>query len=353
MKNLKRVFMIFWSLYARTFYFFFNDKNFSFKKKKIKIAVIKPYFYLDLYTSSSKNLKKIIYSSKYRFGPVGLFLDLKSDFYISNPEINLEMQKRINERVKNDHHRKLIKIQKNKSVDENNINYKKYNLILTYEGAVSEGIIKKYPFIKWGVLLEDHSNKKYKTFCLFKPKLFDFFLNLTQGYTPYSFIKRDHCIDFSYTFGSINFLKNLKIKKKKKVDVVVEIQQPNEVFAQLKKENIVTVKASGDLKIRKYIQTLSSSKIFFCPIFTTPRWGNSIIEAALCQNLIIGNKYGYWNSLLIHKDLHCSSIEDGKKIIKKILSDQNIYKHYLLIQNNLLNEINYILPMRQIYNLLK
>jgi hypothetical protein len=116
---------------------------------------------------------------------------------------------------------------------------------------------------------------------------------------------------------------------------------------------MVIVKASGDLKVKKYIQTLSSSKIFFCPIFTTPRWGNSIIEAALCQSLIIGNKYGYWNSLLIHKDLHCTSIEDGKKIIKKVLSDQNIYEHYLLIQNNLLNEINYILPMRQIYNLLK
>ena len=54
-----------------------------------------------------------------------------------------------------------------------------------------------------------------------------------------------------------------------------------------------------------------------------------------------GNKYGYWNSLLIHKDLHCLSIEDGKKIIKKILSDQNIYKHYLLIQNNLLSEISH------------
>jgi hypothetical protein len=353
MKNLKKLFMVFWYLYTSISYFFLNEKSIFLKKKKLKVAVIKPFFYLDLYTSSSKNLRKIIYSSQYRFGPVGLFLDLKSDFYISNPEINLEMQKKIKERVKNAHHRKLIQIQKNKSIDENKINYKNYDLILTYEGAVSETIIKKYPSIKWGVLLEDHSNKKYKPFCLFKPKLFDFFLNLTQGYTPYSFFKRNHCIDFSYTFGSINFLKNLKIKKVKKIDVVIEIQQPNEVFKQLNKENMITVKACGDLKIRKYIETLSSSKIFFCPVFTTPRWGNSIIEAALCQSLIIGNKYGYWNSLLIHKDLHCTSIEDGKKIIKKVLSDKNIYEHYLLMQNNLLNEINYILPMRQIHNLLK
>jgi hypothetical protein len=164
MKNLKKLFMIFWYLYTSISYLFLNEKKIFFKKKKLKIAVIKPFFYLDLYISSSKNLRKIIYSSTYRFGPVGLFLDLKSDFYISNPEINYEMQKRINQRVKNADHRKLIQMQKNKSVDENKINYNKYNVILTYEGAVSEKIIKKYPSIKWGVLLEDHSNKKYNAF---------------------------------------------------------------------------------------------------------------------------------------------------------------------------------------------
>jgi hypothetical protein len=353
MINLKKIFMFFWCLQTRIYFFFFKNRIALLKKKKLKIAVLKPFFYLDLYTTSSKNFRKIIYSSQFRFGPVGLFLDLKSDFYLTKPEIDEVLQKRINERIKGLDNKKSLKIQSKNSIDENSINYKKYDLILIYEGAVSEKIIKNYPLVKWGILLEDHSNKKYKKFCFFKPKLFNFFLNLTQGYTPYSIFKQKHCIDFSYTFGSINFLKNLNIKKTKKIDVVVEIQQPNEVFMQLKKENIVVVKASGNLKIRKYIQTLSSSKIFFCPVFTNPRWGNSIIEAALCQNLIIGNKYAYWNSLLIHKDLHCSSIEHGKKIIKKILSDQNIYKHYLLIQNNLLNEINFSLPMRQIYNLLK
>ena len=44
----------------------------------------------------------------------------------------------------------------------------------------------------------------------------------------------------------------------------------------------------------------------------------------MCQNLIIGNKRGYWNSQLIHEDLHCSSIEDGGKIINKILSNKKM-----------------------------
>ena len=57
--------------------------------------------------------------------------------------------------------------------------------------------------------------------------------------------------------------------------------------------NIKVQKLDGNLKIKNYIKKLSKSKIFYCPIFTTPRWGNSIIEASMCQNLIIGNKRGY------------------------------------------------------------
>ena len=56
-----------------------NFKKTQGNKKKLKIALIKPYFYLDLYTKSSNNFKDIIYSSYYRFGPVGLFYDLNSD----------------------------------------------------------------------------------------------------------------------------------------------------------------------------------------------------------------------------------------------------------------------------------
>ena len=107
-----------------------------------------------------------------------------------------------------------------------------------------------------------------------------------------------------------------------------------------------------NLKIKDYIKKQSETKIFFCPIFTTPRWGNSIIEAAMCKSLIVGNKNSYWNSLLIHPDLHCTSVSKGRKIIIKVLSNKKIYNYYISQQNKLLDKINYRLPMQQISKLL-
>ena len=73
---MKQIFMYFWNLSVQIIYFF--KKKISYKKKKIKILLLKPYFYLDLYTKNSEDFKKVIFSSYYRFGPVGLFSDLKS-----------------------------------------------------------------------------------------------------------------------------------------------------------------------------------------------------------------------------------------------------------------------------------
>ena len=157
------------------------------------------------------------------------------------------------------------------------------------------------PKIKWGIILEDHSNNNYKKFLLFKPNPYDFFLNLTQGFTPYSIFKRNHSIDFSYTFSSSNFLNKMNIKKTHTIDVVIEIQQPNYVMSLLNKKNINVEKLDGNLKIKDYINKLSTSKIFFCPIFTSPRWGNSIIEASLCQNLILRDSVQHVDVCLLSK----------------------------------------------------
>ncbi len=349
---MKKIFMFFWTIWTRLFFSLNQKKFLLLKKKEFKIAVLKPYFYLDLYTEISKNYEDIIYSSYFRFGPVGLFSDLNSDFYITRTSDEKDFENRIKKRVKTDENKKLINLQKKNSIEENKIDYQKYDLILCYEGAVSKQTVKKYPKIKWGIILEDHSNNNYKKFLLFKPNPYDFFLNLTQGFTPYSIFKRNHSIDFSYTFSSSNFLNKMNIKKTHTIDVVIEIQQPNYVMSLLNKKNINVEKLDGNLKIKDYINKLSTSKIFFCPIFTSPRWGNSIIEASLCQNLIIGNKTGYWNSLLIHDDLHCTSNEKGIEIINKILSNQKLYDYYLSEQNKILEFINYNLPLNQINKIL-
>jgi len=348
---LKKIFIFFWVMFTdlcRSF-FFKNTKELK-NKKKIKVAVLKPFFYLDLYTYSSNNYIDIINSSYYRLGPAGLFYNLKSDFYITRTKINSELNKRIKKRIKSKDHKKLIALQKKNSINANNINYNDYDLIISYEGAVNPDIIKQYSKVKWAIVLEDHSHHDYKKFLFSKPKNYDLFLNLTQGFTPYSIFRKSHCIDFSYTFGDSNFLKKMKIKKTHKTDIVLEVQQPSQILDDIKIDKYKIQKLDGSLKILDYVKKLSSSKIFFCPMYTTPRWGNSLIEAALCQNLLVGNRYGYWNSNLIHKDLHCSSIKVGKKIILKLLSNKKKYNYYLKKQNEILDEINFNRPLRQIYD---
>ena len=347
---LKKVFIFFWVTFTDlSRLFFFKDSKKLVNKKRIKIAVLKPYFYLDLYTCGSNNFKNIINSSYYRLGPVGLFYNLKSDYYITKTKITSELNRRIKNRIKSKDHKKLITLQKKNSINANKINYNDYDLIISYEGAVSPNIIKQNSKVKWAIVLEDHSHHNYKKFLFSKPKNYDLFLNLTQGFTPYSIFRKKHCIDFSYTFGDSNFLKKMKIKKTHKIDIVLEVQQPNHILSDIRMEEYKIQKLDGNLKVLDYVKKLADAKIFFCPIYTTPRWGNSLMEAALCQNLLVGNRYGYWNSILIHKDLHCSSINNGAKIITNLLSNKREYNYYMKKQNETLNEINFNRPLRQIY----
>lgn len=317
-----------------------------------KILLIKPYFYLDLYTKNSNEMRNVLLSSYYRLGPVGLFTDLNSDFFITDLEINSEQKNKISKRLITKENISLHNEQKKNSINVNKINFNDYDIVLAYEGAVSKETINKNRKTKWGLILEDHSQKNFKKYCFKKPSYYDFFLNLTQGYSLYSLIKRKHCIDFSYTFGSSKFMEILKLEKKNDIDVLIEIQQPEKLKKSLDTENMKIEKLDGGLNVNEYLKKLTNSKIFFCPLFTTPRWGNSIIEAALCKCLIIGNKYSYWNSLLIHKDLHCTTISKGKKILNKISQDINLYNFYLDEQNKKLDMINYNLPLNQIQKLI-
>ena len=114
-----------------------------------------------------------------------------------------------------------------------------------------------------GIDFGRHSHQNYKKFLLKKPLGYDFFVNHTQGFTPYSIIKKNHSLDFSYTFGSSNFLNSIKLKKNHKIDVLIEIQQPGHVFKNLKEEKFKCIKLSGNLTSQKYIKILSASKIFF------------------------------------------------------------------------------------------
>ena len=366
---LKYIFMIFWNNYTRTHFkikykYFYNEYEkltFSIKKLKIKILLLKPYHYTDLYQNSvelKKKEKKIILSTRYRLGPVGLFFNFLTDVVITNNNEHANIHKNIyfNKFKKKSENYKYIYNQYLRSKILEDINLSSYDMVISLKDDIPIDCIKKNSHILWAKMFEDHSDPSYKNNAYLESKIYDLTLNLTQGYTPYSLFRSSNNIDFSYSFGNSLFLKQMKLSAKKKIDIVCEVHQPKDINSFLISNGFKNfAKLEGNLDVKKYIKLLSSSKIFLSPIYgaTSPRWGNSIIEAALCQCLIVGNPYSYWNSLLIHDDLVCRSFSESRPILNKLLNNRSLFDYYLDLQNKKLNFINYYQPIIQIINKIK
>ena len=85
-KNIIFFFIKLWNFYT---HFNFSISNIvpkkKFKKiKKLKIILIKPYNYLDIYKKNFDRKILNILESNYRMGPVGLFTDHNTRFVISD-----------------------------------------------------------------------------------------------------------------------------------------------------------------------------------------------------------------------------------------------------------------------------
>ena len=366
---LKYIFMIFWNSYTRNHfkikykYSYNKYKKFfvSLKKLKIKILLLKPFHYTDLYKDSfhlKNKEKKIILSTRYRLGPVGLFFNFLTDVVITNnnEQVNIHKNIYLNKFKKKSDNYKYIYNQYLGSKILKDINISSYEMVISLKDDISIDYIKKNSDILWAKMFEDHSDPSYKNNAYLESPIYDITLNLTQGYTPYSLFRSSNNIDFPYSFGNSFFLKQMKFSAKKKIDIVCEVFQPKEINSFLISSGFKNfARLDGNLDAKKYIKLLSSSKIFFSPIYgaTSPRWGNSIIEAALCQCLIVGNPYSYWNSLLIHDDLACKSFNESMPILNKLLNDRSLFDYYLDLQNKKLNFINYYQPIIQIINKIK
>ena len=82
-----------------------------------------------------------------------------------------------------------------------------------------------------------------------------------------------------------------------------------------------------NLSHNKYISKLSKGIFFIATNSKSPRWGNSLLEAAICQNLIIGNRNHFWNSQIIIKELHSTNLNHALKIVNKLKKNEILYKN--------------------------
>ena len=317
--------------------------------KKLKVAIVKPFNYLDLYEKSYKSNIKTLINSNYRIGPAGLFTNHNINFFISDKYNDGHISLKNFVKLKKSRKKELL-FQKKNCCNIKNINFDKYDITISFEDTIPEVITQKYQKTLWAKIYEDHKNPDYILNIFSAKKNYDIILNQTLGFTPYSYLRRDHWIDFSYTFGNSSFLKKINLNKKYEVDVVTEVHQTSRVKKKLKKTKLNYVCLDESLNHKSYLALLSKSKFFFAVDCNKPRWGNSLIEAALCGCLIIANKNHFWNSQIVLKETNIKNLDDSLELISKLKKNKKLYNSLLNKQNKLLNYLNYERPLKQIIN---
>jgi len=356
-KYLKLIFILFWNLLTKiNFTYFYNNQNINktilFKTpnlKKIKILLIKPFYYTDLYSPTVQNEIEMVRSTRYRMGPIGLIMNFDTSLIISK----YKNEKKINlNEIDLGDNANYCKSQYEKAADLDNFKFNQYDWVISIKDSVPRYIIKKYPNILWTKLFEDHRENSYLKDNYLGSDKYDLTLDTTQGFSPYSYFKHIRSISFPYSFGNSELQKKLNFQNIKNQQLVAEIYQPKNLsFDSLK--NLKIFKADGGLKTFDYLELLSKTKYFYCPFYEIPRWGNSIIEAAIFDCLIIGNPNCFWNSLLIQKECIAKNHNEGLKILEKFQNDNVLYADVLKKQRNILNLINFEYPLFKIFKILR
>ena len=354
--HLKKIFIFFWNFLTKLNYSIYKNKkkkfefNFNlYNLKKIKVLIIKPFYYSDLYSSNIKNEIEMIASSRYRMGPVGLILNFDTEIVISQYKNDKKLNfDDINVKDRDSY----LRSQYDEAIDFHTFNFNKYDWVVSIKDSVPSSTIRQHPDILWSKLYEDHRETGYLNDNYFGNLKYDLTLDTTQGFTPYNFLKNNKAISFPYSFSNTDSLSQMKFEKRKEEQLVTEIYQPNNLsFETIEQINVF--KTKGNLKTLDYLRLLSNSKYFYCPIYELPRWGNSIIEAATFNCLVIGNPNSFWNSLIIQKECVAKNHNEGLKIIKKFQKDKFFFNEVLQRQTQTLNQINFNLPLNNILNMTK
>ena len=344
---LKKIFIFYWNLFSRI-NFYLKKKNIKNQLKnkslkKINILLVKPFYYSDLYSANINDPIEIIKSSQYRMGPIGLLFEFNPKVVISNYYGEIKLKKINKKNVRQKYFTKQYK----QSIDFNKFDFSKFDWVISIKDSIPKKIIKKNSSILWTMLFEDHREKNYLKYNIFGNKKYDLTFDTTQGFTPYDIFKNKKSISFPYTFSHNNICKKLLLKNNKKKQIVMEIYQPNYLsFKSIGNFNIVRL--DGKLRIYEYFKVLSKTKYFYCPIYNIPRWGNSIIEAATFNCLIIGNTNCFWNSLIIQNECIAKNHLEGLAIIKKFEKNKSLYDKVLKKQQIVFNMINFNRPLDQI-----
>lgn len=345
------------------------------KKNNLRIAFLKQDAYQDLYIGDkSFSTLELLFSSIMRTGPIGLFTDLNTDFYIIKEENTYECK--IWENVIPTIEPNLLRQLKDKSilhipfpssrylepgsmnshkefsVSSNSVNWNNYDIVISINVAIPTSIVKLYPNTLWCYMIGEAN--KYIDLVYFD---YDVCLNQEiKGIIS----KEPGIIDFPYTFVSKNGIESLLkkyIKRKSlKQGIYAEINATTERPVR-NVPHFEPLKKTGH-KIRTHKQNIKDNLIeiydskYFLKIGGRIIRGNSVIEAISAGTLVLMNPNDIIYTQLLPKECWVSSVEEAYNKIVYFDKNPKAYYKALTKEKDLLQHFVFDCPLESLKNAL-
>lgn len=338
----------------------------------IKIAFVKSSIYQDLWVCDKTNdFIEIFRTSLMRCPAIGLAEHFNTDFIIikDNDEYPCNLNKGWTRRS---HYDNIKYSKKNKypdlpfldetyhehiSIDsvaynEDDIDWNKYNIVITINNCISNKIINKYNKILWcyynGENDETTINKLIENYDI----------SLNQDVNKQGL--PNHSIGFPYTFVGPDTIEKLNMKLYpdmicKKEGIYMEINNttdrpvkniPFEFLEISKNCNIPII--LHDQNIIENSKKLYNSK-YFVKLLGRQLRGNSILEAASAGVLILANKNLVTFNDLIFDNCQISNHEDVIEKIKYYDNNKDEYDKVIKFQRKILFEKYFLNPINNLY----
>lgn len=323
-----------------------------------KIAVVKCVYYPDLWVCKKTNDQiELFYTSLMRCSQLALASEFAADFYIINEErpnvidFNIHTKKNKYEGLPfldETFHSQYSMAELAYNVDD--INWDKYNIVITINDIIPERIARKYNKILWCYYDGENCNMDTINSCVYDVKL-----NQDVGFSTIP----DFSIGFPYTFLRENTLENISrgigISTTNRTGIFMEINNTTErpvVEIPVEFQDISRVVNMPVIRhnqnIVENLINLSNSK-YFVKILGRCIRGNAVLEAISAGVLVLINKELITYSDLIPDYCHVTNARDVIEKIDNLENAPDLYEELLREQKEILRRNYFERPIVDLF----
>jgi hypothetical protein len=325
----------------------------------LKFALVKQTSYNDLYCCPLSTVPiDVPMTSRMRSGPVALFTKHNSDFYIvdveDTPECGIW-----NEKISHCNHdsrlyTNVITTQKDYSVNVNDINWGKYDCVISLDISIPTHVVKKYPNTYWAYYITEGAMPEKRKSVDRLIDGYDQFFNLrSSNHEP---CNNEWESNFPYHlqyYGCFNDIGIPIIRSSVLPSYHICHHDKDYLFSKgIKSDlgNMIYNSAGGS--IRALLTNLSSCK-YYIKFSDRQVWGNSTIEAISAGCLVLTQSVGNGSRDLAGQDCIVNSYQELIDKIKYFESDFSEYNRCVTIQRQNIDQFCYNQPMSDLIDKIK